>query len=485
MAVVFASAGAVFLCPSASALSPSKTLVLYNADSSDGIDVANYYAQAHPGVQLLGLQGVSTSEQVSQDHYLDVIRPQVLAGLNFDTELIVTTKGLPLRIQNTLPNPGTYPGWRGQPFGVSILDDWWEPYSSLESELTRIDLIDSAEMMGDQTWFMSPPSFPFPTQHHASNPYYTSSTAFDRNDPSTEGIRLTSRLDGFTVNDVKGMIDRAQRSFILPTQQLVIVDDDPNAPAAGVDRMTQLALNVLEPRGQNLVFDDSVADIIDAPQPVIGLVSHGSHAAGTGYIDNLNFQLADGAVFHTWESFNAYSFQEGNNQFGQGLVAEWIAAGGTAGLGHVEEPGASAATVANEDILWDMLLDGFTFAEAAWAATPQLSFVNTVVGDPLMTLREWIPGDSNLDGVVGLSDLSIILSNWNQYDSGGIIDGDLNLDGFVGISDMNIVLGNWGNGSQVSTAPVFVPEPGSAVIFLVNSVILLVTRRGRSLSTNR
>lgn len=473
---VFALAGTLFFAQVTLAIDATNVLVLFNADSPDGAEVADYYAQTHPGVTLLGLNGVSTLEEVDQDHYLNVIRPQVLAGLTSDIDVIVTTKGLPLRIKNNVSNPGTYPGWRGEPFGVPILGDWWKNYSSLESELTRIDLIDSAEMMGDQAAFLSPPSFPFPTDHHASNPYFNATQAFDRDDPGVEGIRLAARLDGFTVSDVKGMIDRAQTAFTLPSQQLVVVDDDPTAPAATVDRMPQLAFNVLEPLGQTMVYDDTIADIVDAPLPVIGYVSHGAHAAGPGYIDNLRFDLANGAVFHTWESVNAFSFVEGNNKYGQGLVGEWIAAGGTAALGHVQEPTASAATVANEDIFWRRLLGGSTLAEAAWAATPQLSFVNTVIGDPLMTLRPWMPGDANLDGVVGISDMNIVLNYWNQATLDGIAHGDLNLDGFVGINDLNILLTNW-NANGWPSPPVNVPEPVS-VWCVLGGAAYLALRRG-------
>jgi len=388
--------------------------------------------------------------------------------------VIVTTKGLPLRIKNTLPNPGTYTGWRGELFGIGINDGWWEPYSSLESELTRVDRIDSAEMMGDQADFLSPPNFPFSTDHQAANPYFKSQTAFDRNDPSLEGMRLTSRLDAFTVLDVKGMIDRAQLAFRIPSQQLVIVDDDPNALASSVDLMPQLANDVLIPKGQALIFDETVAHIEEAPLPVIGYVSHGSHAAGPGYIEDLNFNLANGAVFQTWESFNAYSFVEANNHFGQGLVGEWFQAGGTAALGHVEEPGASPANVTNENLLWEMLLDGFTFAEAAWAATPQLSFVNTVVGDPLMTFRDWVIGDVNMDGIVGSADLNIVLSNWGRHTIKGIGGGDLTLDGWVGVEDLNIILINW---NTIAPSQVVVPEPVSAVWFLTGASCMALRRR--------
>jgi uncharacterized protein (TIGR03790 family) len=477
---VWAALGVV--CSGAgAAVEPSSVVVLYNVNSPDGIEIANYYAQVHPGVRLLGLQNVGTSEQVTQDVYLDVIRPQVLAGIDPGTEVIVTTKGLPLRILNTLPNPGTYPGWRGERYGMSIPNDWWKPYSSLESELTRIDRIGSAEQMGDQSFLLSPSAFPFEDYHPAANPYYGRRAAFDRNDPANEGIRLTARLDGFNVIDVIASIDRAQRSYLMPAGQYVVVDDDPDAPGAKADRMPQLVNDVLVPAGQDYLFDSGRQDITTAPGSVIGYVSHGSQAAGAGFIDRLTFDLAPGALLHTWESFNAYSFTEGYNLYGQGLAGEWLANGGTAALGHVQEPKASTTSVANEDILFDMLLRGYTLAEAAWSATAQLSFVNTVVGDPLMAFRPWVVADANLDGVVNFEDLNAVLANWNTqeraYDTQA---GELTGDGFVGLDDLNAVFENWKTlGSSLPGSAGSVPEPrGAAVLVICGG--LLWTRRGPS-----
>jgi uncharacterized protein (TIGR03790 family) len=474
-----AALGAV--CSQAPAgIDPTSVVVLYNDSDQDSIDIANYYAQARPGVRLLGLSNVSTAEQVTQDVYLDVIRPQVLAGIDDSTQVIVTTKGLPLRIINTTPNPGTYPGWRGAQYGMSIPNDWWQPYSSLESELTRIDLIDSPEMMGDQSFLLSPSAFPFETFHPAANPYYDKRTAFDRTDPANEGIRLTARLDGFNILDVKASIDRAQRSYLTPAPQYVVVDDDPDAPGAFADLMPELVNDVLLPAGQDFVYDTGTQDITNAPGPVIGYVSHGSQAAGPDYIDRLNFDLAPGAVFHTWESFNAYSFKEGFNLYGQGLIGEWLADGGTAALGQVQEPKATKTSVANEDILFDMLLQGYTFAEAAWSATAQLSFVNTVVGDPLMTFNPWVIGDTDLDGLLTISDLNAILANWNtQSQPYNIQDGELTGDGFVGAKDLQLFLSQWQNQPpSLDVESTSIPEPQSSAVFIFLGTAWLFFRSG-------
>lgn len=55
-----------------------------------------------------------------------------------------------------------------------------------------------------------------------------------------------------------------------------------------------------------------------------------------------------------------------------------------------------------------------------------------------------IDGDLNKDGFVGIEDLNIALSNWNQHVApGSFFDGDPTGDGFVGIEDLNVVLSNW------------------------------------------
>ena len=150
--------------------SSDNVLVVYNADDTASQQIASYYAQQRPGVQLLGLTGVTTDEQVSADYYLDTIRPQIMPALDDTIDVVVTTKGLPLRIKVNQSNPGTYT----DPFGVTrtVSSGDWRPYSSLESELARIDTISTWQQMGDQTTFMAP------SPKLAMNPYFNRSTDF-------------------------------------------------------------------------------------------------------------------------------------------------------------------------------------------------------------------------------------------------------------------------------------------------------------------
>ncbi|MCY2931974.1 MAG: PEP-CTERM sorting domain-containing protein, partial [Planctomycetota bacterium] len=368
----------------------------------------------------------------------------------------------------------------------------WSAYSSLESELTRIDTVDSLKGMGWQSVLFSP-------NPAVANPYDL------RNGSKPEqsfthaafGIRLTSRLDGFTAQDVIASLHHAGSASRDLTSQTFVLDDDPNAPRATSDKIPALKAE-LDGRGLSgsYVYDSTTAFLTAAPAPVLGYVSHGTYGGGspahppTGpsyVLSQLAFTPADGAFFQSYESFNAYSFIQGNNRVGaagaQALVAEWIAKGGSAALGAVEEP--MAGTTAEEDQVVRMMLDGYTWAEAAWSATWQLSYVNTVVGDPLMRWNNPpIPGDINMDGDVGTEDFGILKAGFGldglphgQHESWTL--GDANDDCEIGPEDFGMLKDNFGlDGGPTGTYPLSnIPEPATLSLLALGGLAILRKRR--------
>ncbi len=91
-----------------------------------------------------------------------------------------------------------------------------------------------------------------------------------------------------------------------------------------------------------------------------------------------------------------------------------------------------------------------------------------------------LAGDLNTDGFVGIEDLNLVLSHWNQNTTrGDPLTGDPTGDGFVGIEDLNVVLGNWNAGTAPPQVSAMVPEPASVLLWVG---LLAMGRRGRDAS---
>jgi hypothetical protein len=95
-----------------------------------------------------------------------------------------------------------------------------------------------------------------------------------------------------------------------------------------------------------------------------------------------------------------------------------------------------------------------------------------------------VEGDLDGDGFVGIADLNIILSNWNQAvpigdKSAGDIAGIG--DGFIGIDDLNLLLTHW-NAGIPPAHDMTIPEPAGLTIMLT---ALTATLRRRNRSTKQ
>jgi hypothetical protein len=94
-----------------------------------------------------------------------------------------------------------------------------------------------------------------------------------------------------------------------------------------------------------------------------------------------------------------------------------------------------------------------------------------------VSLAAGLDGDLNLDGFVGITDLNIVLSNWNLNVAENVwLAGDPSSDGFVGIDDLNIVLGNWNAGTPPA-ASITVPEP-AGILWLCSGALSLLINGG-------
>jgi hypothetical protein len=86
-----------------------------------------------------------------------------------------------------------------------------------------------------------------------------------------------------------------------------------------------------------------------------------------------------------------------------------------------------------------------------------------------------LEGDLDGDGFVGISDLNLVLGNWNKSVPPGNPLADPTGDGFVGISDLNMVLGNWNAGTPPTATAI--PEPATMTLLCIGGVVMLRHRR--------
>ncbi len=86
---------------------------------------------------------------------------------------------------------------------------------------------------------------------------------------------------------------------------------------------------------------------------------------------------------------------------------------------------------------------------------------------------EWgepLTGDLDGDGFVGLSDLDIVLSNWNLTVPPADVRADPSNNGYVGLQDIDYILNNWNTGTPHGMF-VTIPEPHSAILVCITCLI--------------
>ncbi|HIE25885.1 TPA: TIGR03790 family protein [Candidatus Poribacteria bacterium] len=350
-------------------------LIVYNSNATrddngnkipDSLEIVHYYqiARRIPNKNLCAIRS-STKEVVTKEEYLRDIKTVIEAylertALRNQIRYLVVTKGVPLKIIDQMPN-------------------------SCKST-TRRRSVDGALCFLYQTDGNGVGRFPNP--YFNVDPQYTLKHRFQSFHYASKYplSYLVTRLDGYTVDDVKSMIDRSLNAYQFRRQKVIpvwyILDDHPTSIA---DRMP-ISHRVLTQRGENVRYDGTASYITTNDGLVMGYTSYGVHAKmPDGYITNtLKFQYANGALIMTYESFNAFGFQS-PDQHRHGQVAEFIHAGGTGGIGNVAEPCLSG--IAHEYILYAAYAAGYPLADACYMSLPFSNWTSVVVGDPLCRIR--------------------------------------------------------------------------------------------------
>ena len=127
------------------------------------------------------------------------------------------------------------------------------------------------------------------------------------------------------------------------------------------------------------VFTDRYKELIPAAWPLPDTILYFGWYADTanGALASPDFKFKRGAIACHLHSFSAATVRATDKNW----VGPLLNHGAAAALGNVWEPFLTLCV--HFDILNARLMDGFTLGEAAWAATPAVSWMNVVVGDPL------------------------------------------------------------------------------------------------------
>ena len=282
---------------------------------------------------------------------------------------------------------------------------------------------------------------------------------------------LVCRIDGQTAGDALALIQRARHLVVNRARAVVVLDendvempdwvdankeldDDALAEAAGVPGLFEAhddyeaARDALEGDGWQVVYDDTALFLraADVEAPLIAYSSYGtnhghdgSEAPPLGGAYTGQYQLARGAIFNTIESYNGRSLCGLDTLYDQGQVTDFIAVGGTFGIGHVYEP-FSFAVPDNEYLLVNFLVNRMSWAEAAWSSIPVLSWQHVVLGDPLARVEAVVDltADLDADGDVDLVDFAsfqVCFGGRGAAPSGGCLAADLDGDDDVDLLD--------------------------------------------------
>ena len=205
------------------------------------------------------------------------------------------------------------------------------------------------------------------------------------------------------MSDAKALIDRSNNILLDRKSHAIILDETFSANNKNFDGADYTdTATVLSPTWNNVVHNQSGTFLIGkqaalvaayhsyhlniAHDPIAFLASFGANQPGgnhTKWVDTYNDQIPYGAIFNTYESFKGQIFGAQSPASAEhGQVADWIAFGGTFGIGHVWEP-FTLGVAKNELIANNFYNNGLIWIEAAWSGIQVISWQSTIVGDPL------------------------------------------------------------------------------------------------------
>ena len=358
-------------------------LVVYNLNDPDSAGLANYYAKVRniPPDRVLSI-ACPTTEEITREQYNATIRSPILSYL--------TDKNLMTRQPQTIRIGGRYL----ELFAATHNDIWAmvlirgvplkigpDP-SDTDAMENEPELQSNAAAVDSELALL--PVFGLPLGGYVPNPFFDDQvTGIKQVGPEqARNMILVTRLDGPTVADVHRMIDDSIDAEMHRLAGLAVVDSrgftDVNSHYTSGDIWLRTARDSLVKDGWVVKFDDK-PDVIPASDPcnqvALYLGWYAQDAVGPWVTAPDRF--VPGAIAYHLHSYSASTVRSTTSNW----VGPLIEHGADATMGMVYEP--YLALTPHEDIFTRRLLQGAYFAEAAYASERGLSWMLTVVGDPL------------------------------------------------------------------------------------------------------
>ncbi len=348
------------------------TIVVFNNRVPESVELAKFYAQKR-GIARDHLVGLAcpAEEEISREDYDRTIadplrkvfqdrkwwqlreRPNETPSVSGNKiRFVALIKGMPLKIRAAEAYSGDKTS-SGSPIGA-------RNEASVDSELSVLSRF-SPEISGAM-----------------NNPYHQGYRAIL--EAGELPLMLVCRLDAPTAAMVRQMIVDAIETEKSGLWGRAFVDGARNtAPGFEIgDRWLREIVQQLGKAGVPAVFDDAPPIFADGyPVSDCALYYGWYHSAVAGPFAAPNFRFVPGAVAVHIHSYSAHTLRDPNANWAAPLLAK----GAAAVLGNVYEPYLQLTTYLG--IFNDRLLHGFTFAESAYMATPALSWMSVMIGDPL------------------------------------------------------------------------------------------------------
>ena len=313
-------------------------IINHNSDASE--EIGQYYAKKRhiPAANVFSI-GVPTTEAIAPvTFYNSVIVPlkAFLKKNRNSIDYIVTTKGDPLTVNGF----------------------------SADATIAAMDLL--------QPSIFTPK---FQMNFHP-NPYFGKDVPFSH---KKFGIYLVDRLAGYSVSDVKKLVDHSIEAR--PEKGTFFFQESPTRThqTYGALQNTMVdAYNYLTDHGYKSTLTD-FRHFLTIPDRCEGYVTWGSNH---GFFDEKQYSAVKyypGALAETYVSTSARTLSGAVP--GQSEIGPLIRSGVTGVKGYVSEPYTLA--LCRADILFERYVNGFNLAESFYAASPVIEWKDVVIGDPL------------------------------------------------------------------------------------------------------